>query len=72
MDTLTEQLWTEFISELENKQAFMDMKENHQMPIVERQRMFKHYLSLWSKLQHLEKGTSERLFDHACFLSLKN
>lgn len=63
---ITAELWNNFISELENKQAFNDMKNNHQMPITERKSMFKHYLSLWSKLQKLEKGTSERLFDYAC------
>lgn len=63
-----EDKWILFLNDLENKQAFNDLRYNEQMPIQERQRLFKHYLSNWSKLEKLEKGTSERLYDHACSL----
>lgn len=64
-----EKIWISFLAELENKQAFNDFNYNEQMPLGERKKLFKHYLSLWAKLHKLEKGTSELLFDHACSLN---
>lgn len=60
-----EAIWSDFLADLDNKAAFSDLCSNHQMPLTERQGAFKHYLSLWSKLNQFEKGTSSELYDYA-------
>lgn len=62
-----EKLWITFIQELENKQAFSDYRNNNQMPLSEREELFKNYLLNWTKTQNLEKDTNQRLFNYSIY-----
>lgn len=64
-NTNIENLWNLFLENIDNKQAFNDMRKNNQMPILERRDLFKKYLFYWCYAKGYDLSASHQLFDYS-------
>jgi hypothetical protein len=70
--TNTQKLLEQFLSDIDNKEAFNDFSFNEQMPLHEREQLFHNYLIQWIYKNQYDLITANELFDFAMQVKKEN